>query len=212
MRVKRVVLQQLASAEAVLTRDERELGTAVIDIGGGTTDIAIFIRNAVQFTSVLPVGGANFTRDLAIGLQTPMDEAERIKKESGTVLPERIPSNDTVEVPGMGTRATRSVPPKVVCEILRPRAMELLEGQTLSERIHGKGLVAGLHIVKEGGKEPDKDRAYGIVERSMEKGLLFFSPVGFGGGTIKICPPLSIDEDAIGDGLKALEEAMGEVA
>ena len=104
MRVKKVILQQLASAEAVLTKDERELGTAVIDIGGGTTDIAMFIRNAVQFTKVLPVGGAHFTRDLAIGLQTPMEEAERIKKESGTVLTERVQEGETVEVPGMGTR------------------------------------------------------------------------------------------------------------
>jgi cell division protein FtsA len=127
MRVKRVILQQLASAEAVLTKDERELGTAVIDIGGGTTDIAVFVRNAVQFTKVLPVGGAHFTRDLAIGLQTPMEDAERIKKESGTVLTERIQEGETSLVPGMGTRSARSVPRKMVCEILRDRAVELLE-------------------------------------------------------------------------------------
>jgi 4-aminobutyrate aminotransferase/(S)-3-amino-2-methylpropionate transaminase len=78
--------------------------------------------------------------------------------------------------------------------------------------VHGKGLVAGLHIVKGGSKEPDKERALAIVESSMEKGLLFFSPVGYGGGTVKICPPLNIDEMAITDGLKALEEAMGVVA
>jgi cell division protein FtsA len=127
MRVKRVILQQLASAEAVLTRDEKDLGTAVIDIGGGTTDIAVFVKNAVQFTKVLPVGGTHFTRDLAIGLQTPMGDAERIKKELGTVLTERILEGETTVVPGMGTRATRSVPRKMVCDILRDRAVELLE-------------------------------------------------------------------------------------
>ena len=127
MRVKKVILGQLASAEAVLTKDERELGTVVIDIGGGTTDIAIFMRNAVQFTKVLPVGGANFSRDLAIGLQTPTEEAERIKRESGTVLTERIREGETVEVSGMGNRPTRSVPRTLVCEILRDRAVELLE-------------------------------------------------------------------------------------
>jgi len=76
--------------------------------------------------------------------------------------------------------------------------------------VHGKGLVAGLHIVKAGGKDPDGDRAFRIVERAMEKGLLFFSPVGFGGGTIKICPPLNINEDAVMDGIGALDEAIGE--
>ncbi len=127
MRVKKVVLGQLASAEAVLTKDERELGTALIDIGGGTTDIAIFVRNAVQFTKVLAVGGAHFSRDLAIGLQTPMEHAERIKKDLGTVLIERIREGETAEVPGMGTRPARSVPRTAVCEILRDRAVELLE-------------------------------------------------------------------------------------
>ena len=126
MRVKKVILQQLASAEAVLTRDERELGTAVIDIGGGTTDIAVFMKNAVHFTKVLAVGGAHFTRDLAIGLQTPMEDAERIKKESGTVLTERTLEGETVVVPGMGTRAARSVSRKCVCEILRDRAVEIV--------------------------------------------------------------------------------------
>jgi len=78
--------------------------------------------------------------------------------------------------------------------------------------VHGKGLVAGLHMVKEGEKEPDRDRAYRIVEKAMEKGLLFFSPVGFGGGTIKISPPLNITEEAVMDGVKALDEAIGECA
>jgi cell division protein FtsA len=143
MRVKKVILQQLASAEAVLTKDERELGTAVIDIGGGTTDIAVFQKNAVQFTKVLPVGGANFTRDLAIGLQTPLEDAERIKKESGTVLTERISGEDTVLVPGMGTRATRSVPRKIVCSIIRDRAVEILSWLgTKSEKDGNDHLIA----------------------------------------------------------------------
>jgi cell division protein FtsA len=145
MRVRKVILQQLASAEAVLTRDERELGTAVIDIGGGTTDIAIYVRNAVQFTKVLPVGGAHFTRDLAIGLQTPIDEAERIKKESGSVLIERISEGEAVAVPGMGSRARRSIQRKMICHILRDRAVEILE--LVREQIWKAGesdrLVAG---------------------------------------------------------------------
>jgi cell division protein FtsA len=164
MRVKRVILQQLASAEAVLTKDERELGTAVIDIGGGTTDIAIFIKNAVQFTKVMPVGGTHFTRDLAIGLQTPMEEAERLKKESGTLLSERVLNDETVLVPGMGTRAARSVPRKVICEILRDRATELLEliKDQLWKAVENERLIAGV-VVTGGGSMLD-----GMIELTEE--------------------------------------------
>ena len=164
MRVKKVVLQQLASAEAVLTNDERELGTAVIDIGGGTSDIAVFANNAIQFTKALPVGGAHFTRDLAIGLQTPIEDAERLKRESGTVLTERISQEETVVVPGMGTRATRSVRRGVICGILRDRAVELLElvKDQIWAAIEGEQLVAGV-VVTGGGSLLD-----GLLELTEE--------------------------------------------
>ena len=164
MRVKKVVLQQLASAEAVLTNDERELGSIVIDIGGGTSDIAIFADNAIQFTAALPVGGAHFTRDLAIGLQTPIQDAERIKKESGTVLTERILHEETVVVPGMGTRATRSVPRSIICGILRDRAVELLElvKDQVRTAIEKEQLIAGV-VVTGGGSMLD-----GMLELTEE--------------------------------------------
>jgi cell division protein FtsA len=152
MRVKKVVLQQLASAEAVLTKDEKELGTVLIDIGGGTTDIAVFVNNAVHFTSVLPVGGSHFTRDLAVKLQTPIDDAERIKKESGTVWSERISEGETAEAPGMGVRTARSVPRSIICKTLRYRAIELLE--LIKDQIWSAGenehLIAGA-VVTGGG-------------------------------------------------------------
>jgi cell division protein FtsA len=145
MRVKKAALQQLASAEAVLTRDEKELGAAVIDIGGGTTDIALYIRKAMCFSAVIPVGGAHFTRDLAVGLRTPIEDAERIKKEFGSVLPEGIGAEEVVETPGVGTRGPRDLPRKMICEILRPRALELLE--LVRNQIAGSGdreqLLAG---------------------------------------------------------------------
>jgi cell division protein FtsA len=127
MRIKKTVLQQLASAEAVLTADEKELGIAVIDIGGGTTDIALFAKDCIRFTSVLPVGGAHFTRDLAVGLRTPIEDAERIKKAYGTVIEEKISDDEVVEVPGVGTRSARDLPRKMICEILTARAVELME-------------------------------------------------------------------------------------
>ena len=146
MRVNKVVLQQLASAEAVLTKDERELGAAVIDIGGGTTDIAVFMKSAVQFTKVLPVGGIHFTRDLAIALQTPMDDAERIKKDWGTVLTERASDDEFVEAPGIGTRSARSFSKRYICKILRDRAIELLEltRDQLFKTVGNEQLIAGV--------------------------------------------------------------------
>ena len=204
MRVKKVVLGQLASAEAVLTKDERELGTALIDIGGGTTDIAIFVRNAVQFTKVLPVGGAHFSRDLAIGLQTPMEDAERIKKDIGTVLIERIREGETAEVPGMGTRPARSVPRTTVCEILRDRAVELLElvKDQIWKAVQNERLIAGA-VITGGGSMLD-----GMVELAEEtlgmpvrQGL----PMGVRGLTEELSHP--VYATAIGLALCAAQEA-----
>jgi cell division protein FtsA len=204
MRVKKIVLQQLASAEAVLTRDERELGTAVIDVGGGTTDIAIFLRNAVQFTKVLPVGGAHFTRDLAIGLQTPMAEAERIKKESGTVLTERISEGEMVEVPGIGTRGARAVSRKVVCEILRDRAVELLE--LVRDQIwragEGERLVTG--VVLTGGGSM-LDGMLEITEETLGMPARQGLPLGVQGLTNGLSHP--VYATAIGLALFGAEEA-----
>jgi cell division protein FtsA len=204
MRVKKVILQQLASAEAVLTRDEKELGTAVIDIGGGTTDIAIFVRNAVQFTSVLPVGGAHFTRDLAIGLQTPMDEAERLKREMGTVLTERILEGETAEVPGMGTRSSRSVPRKLVCEILRARAVELLE--LIKDQIwkarENERLIAGV-VVTGGGSM--LDGMLELTEEALGMPVRQGLPIGVHGLTHELSHP--VYATAIGLALFGAEEA-----
>jgi len=127
MRVRKVILPQLASAQAVLTEDEKELGTVLIDIGGGTTDIALITRDALRYSSVLPVGGAHFSRDLAVGLRTSIDEAERIKKELGSVLVDDIASDDVIEVAGIATRKVRDVARRTLCQILRHRAVEVLE-------------------------------------------------------------------------------------
>ena len=204
MRVKRVILQQLASAEAVLTRDERELGTAVIDIGGGTTDIAVFIKNAVQFTKVLAVGGAHFTRDLAIGLQTPMEDAERIKKESGTVLTERTLEGEAVIIPGMGTRAARSVSRRAICDILRDRAAEILEliKDQLWKAVENERLIAGV-VITGGGSMLD-----GMLELTEEmlglpvrQGL----PLGVRGLTEELSHP--VYATSVGLALFGAEEA-----
>jgi cell division protein FtsA len=145
MRVARLVLQPLASAAAVLTTDEKELGTMVVDIGAATTDIALFARNAIRFTATLPLGGAHFTRDLAVGLRTPLEDAEEIKKGSGNVLTETIASDEAVTIPGIGTRLPRDVSRQVVARILRERAIELLElvKDQISRAGEREQLVAG---------------------------------------------------------------------
>lgn len=127
MRVRKVILPQLASAHAVLTQDERDLGTALVDIGGGTTDIALVMRDAPRYSSVLPVGGAHFSRDLAVGLRISIEEAERVKKEFGSVLVDDIADDETVAMAGAGSRAVRDVPRRIVCQILRDRALEVME-------------------------------------------------------------------------------------
>ncbi len=204
MRAKKVILQQLASAEAVLTQDEKELGTALIDIGGGTTDIAVFVKNVVQYTSVLSVGGAHFTRDLAIKLQTPIDDAERIKKDAGTVLAERISEGETVEAPGMGIRTARLVPRKTICETLRYRALELLElvKDQLEKTGDSERLVAGA-VITGGGSMLD-----GMLELAEEtlgipvrQGL----PLGVRGLTDELSHP--VYSTAVGLALFGAEEA-----
>jgi cell division protein FtsA len=204
MRVKRVILQQLASAEAVLTKDERELGTVVIDIGGGTTDIAVFMRDAVQFTSVLPVGGAHFSRDLAIGLQTPLHDAERIKKEWGTVLTERTQEGESMEVPGMGTRPSRSVTRSFVCGVLRDRAVELLEfvKDEIRKAVGNERPIAGA-VLTGGGSALDGmvELAEEVLDMPVRQGL----PLGIPGLSDDLSHP--VYATAIGLALCGVEEA-----
>lgn len=123
--VQDTVLEQLASSESVLTDDERELGVALIDIGGGTTDLAIFERGSKWHTSVLPVGGDHFSNDLAVGLRTPVPEAEKLKIRYGCALSSHVREDETIEVPTVGGRKPRLLSRQVMAEILQPRAEEI---------------------------------------------------------------------------------------
>ena len=119
------VLVQKANAEAVLTEDEKEMGVALVDIGAGTTNIAIFERGSLWHTAVIPVGGYNFTNDIAIGLRMPIPDAEKIKKKYGCVLSSYIDDEAVIEISGVGTPKTRMIPQGTLVEILQPRAEEL---------------------------------------------------------------------------------------
>jgi cell division protein FtsA len=120
-----IVLEQLASAEAVLTPDEKELGVALVDIGGGTTDIAVFVDGAIKHTSVLSLGGNHLTNDIAVGLRTPAQEAERIKQKWGCCLTSMVGKDETIEVPSVGGREPRVLSRQLLAEILEPRVEEI---------------------------------------------------------------------------------------
>jgi len=120
-----IVLQSLASGEGVLNREERDLGAALIDFGGGTTDLAIFKGKSIKHTSVLALGGNNLTNDISVGLRTPMGEAEKIKIKYGTCLSSNIGKDETVEVAGVGGRKPRTLSRQILAEILEPRVEEI---------------------------------------------------------------------------------------
>jgi len=122
-----IFLESLASGEAVLTDEEKQLGTALLDLGGGTTDLAIFAGNNIKHTFVLALGGNNLTNDIAIGLRAPQAEAEKIKKKYGTCLARMISGDEAIEVPGMGGRESRKLSRQILGEIIEPRMEEMFE-------------------------------------------------------------------------------------
>jgi len=122
-----IMLQPLASSEAVLYQDEKEMGVILIDIGAGTTDIVIYIEGSVWYTAVIPIGGDLVTNDIAIGLRTPIGRAEDIKKNSGSALMDMVGANEMIEVPGVGGRNPKMLPRRILAGIIEPRMRELLE-------------------------------------------------------------------------------------
>jgi len=126
LNVMDIVLEPLASAEASLQDDERDLGVCLIDIGGGTTDLAVFADGSIKHTSVLGLGGYHISNDIAVGLRTPFEEAERIKKKFGVAASRFLPSDDVISVPSVGGRRPRQVSRKILCEIIEPRVDEIL--------------------------------------------------------------------------------------
>jgi cell division protein FtsA len=120
-----IVLQPLASALAVLNEDERDLGVVLIDIGGGTTDIAVFVNGSIVSTVVLPLGGNQITSDISIGLRTPAQEAETLKVRHGCALASLVDKEETIEVPSVGGRSARSMSRQILCEIVEPRVEEI---------------------------------------------------------------------------------------
>jgi len=122
-----VVLEPLASAQAVLSQDERELGVVLVDIGGGTTDIAIYAGGSIVHTSVLAVGGNHLTNDIAIGLSTPLGEAQSLKHEHGVAMTTLVEEDEMMTVPSVGGRKSRTMDKRVIAEIIQPRFREIYD-------------------------------------------------------------------------------------
>lgn len=180
LEVKKIVLEQLASSEAVLTPDEKELGVALVDIGGGTTDMAIFADGSVKHTSVLPIGGSHVTNDIAVGLKTPTIEAEKIKKRYGCALTSLVRDDETIEVPSVGGREPRTLSRKILSEIIEPRTKEMfslikkeLVLSGFNERVASGVVITGGATIMEGMPE--------IAEQVFELPVRIGLPAGIGG-------------------------------
>ncbi|MBX7231351.1 MAG: cell division protein FtsA [Bdellovibrionales bacterium] len=137
-----LVLQQLASAIAVLNTDEKNLGVSVVDLGGGTCDIITYLQGSVVHTAMIPVGGQNFTQDVATGLKTTQNHAEELKKKYGCALPEMIAQEESIEVESVGGRKSRTLKLRDLSEILEARAEETLK--LIAEELNRKNLIKKL--------------------------------------------------------------------
>jgi len=120
-----IILEPIASCESVLTAEEKEVGAALVDIGGGTTDLAVFNGNNIKHTFVLSLGGNNMTNDISVGLRTPMAEAERIKLKYGTCIADQVGNDETIEISDLSGRGGRKLPRQILAEILEPRVEEI---------------------------------------------------------------------------------------
>src|SRR3954471_18668017 len=174
------VIEQLAASESVLTQDEKELGVAVVDIGGGTADVAIYERGSLWHTGVIAVGGDHFTNDIAVGLRTPIPDAEKIKRRNGCALSSMVGEDDTIEVASVGGRKARLMARRILSEILQPRAEEIfhLVWDEIRRAGYEKALNSGI-VLTGGGAilEGMPEIAEQIFDLPIRRG----NPAGVGG-------------------------------
>jgi cell division protein FtsA len=173
LEVEDVVLEQLASSFAVLTEDEKDLGVCMVDIGGGTTDIAVFAQGAIRHTAVIPIAGDQVTNDIAVSMRTPTQHAEDIKIRYACALSQLANPDETIEVPSVGDRPARRLARQTLAEVVEPRYEELFG--LVREELRRSGfeelVVAGLVLT--GGSA----RMEGVIELAEE---VFHLPVRLG--------------------------------
>ena len=186
--VEAAVLEQLAAADAVLSADEKEMGSALVDIGGGTTSLVIFERGAIRHVAVLPIGGEHVTSDIAVGLRTPAVEAEKIKKRHGCALSSLVDQDETLEVPSVGGRKSRVLSRQILCEIIQPRVEEIFAliaeefaSSNFDRSIHAGVVLTGGGSMLEGIQE--------MAERCLNVPVRRGSPSGLGGISDTVATP-----------------------
>ncbi len=185
--VETVILEQLASSYAVLTEDEKELGVCLVDIGGGTTDVAVFTGGSIRFTTVIPIAGDQVTNDIAMALRTPTTHAEEVKRQYGCAKAQLTSGDDVIKVPSVGDRACRSLSRHALSDVIEPRFEELFS--LIANELHRAGFseMLATGIVLTGGSS----KMQGAVELAEE---VFNMPVRLG------CP----------QGITGLEEVMND--
>jgi cell division protein FtsA len=189
LEVTDLVLEPLASSYAVLTDDEKELGVALIDMGGGTTDIAIFFDDAIRHTAVVGLGGRNVTSDIAIGIRTPLEQAEEIKKKHGIALSSKVGKDEYFEAPGVGGRESREISRSILASIIEPRLEEIfslvhreIKRSEFSEMLGAGIVITGGGALLEGMGE--------LAEQVFDMPVRIGYPRGFGGLAESIKSPI----------------------
>ncbi len=173
LEVDDIILEQLASSYSVLTEDEKELGVCIVDIGGGTTDIAVFTEGAIRHTAVIPIAGDQVTNDIAVALRTPTQHAEDIKIKYACALRQLTSLEDTIEVPGVGDREPKRMSRQTLAEVVEPRYEELFTLIQAELRRSGFEEVIPAGIVLTGGSS----KMEGLIELAEE---VFHMPVRLG--------------------------------
>jgi cell division protein FtsA len=184
-----VVLEQLGAGEAVLTSEEKDIGVALVDIGGGTTDLVIFSEGSIKHTAVLALAGNHITGDISLGLRTPNEEAEKLKKKYGCAMASMVSKEESIEVPSVGGRKNRVLSRQTLAEIIEARVEEILS------LVHGEMIRSGYHSVLAGGVVLTGGTA--ILEGISELGEQIFNlparkggPIGVGGLTDLVNSPI----------------------
>src|SRR2546430_174428 len=180
--------EPLASGDAVLPRDEGDLGVGLFDMGGGTTDVAIFYEGSVRHTAVIGLGGSNVTNDLAIGLRTPVERAEQLKLQSGCALTSMVSPKEVVQVPSVGGRLDREVSRHMLAMMIEPRIEEIFELGKKEIRKNHVGDLLGAGVVLTGGASNlagMPELAEQVFDLPVRRGL----PMGITGLTEAVCDP-----------------------
>lgn len=188
LKVYDLVLEPLASSLACLDDDERDLGVVLLDIGGGTTDVAVFHEGSIRHTAIIPYGGANVTSDIAIGLRTPIDKAESIKIQFGSALASLVSADDSINVSGVGGRSDREISRQLLASMIEPRMEEIFALANKEVRKNHFAQLLGGGVVLTGGTSllPGVTE---LAEQVFEMPVRLGIPRGLGGLSANVADP-----------------------